>query len=267
MALFTNKDTQAGQPKNISVGQVLGISVSGTMSGYVDGASLSIGAPPGGGVQAVGTIKVTAGAITGFTITNPGAGYTSAPIVTAPAGTGAVLVASVAKNAYKNDEIVFVSYEESQIPANRIKGLTSPGWYHVQEKLKSDGQVTYKVENLVAMTVLTATATDAKSDDLVVGDVDIVITAQPGNRAITGAGATTFVTTATGASTYQWQVQTGGAGAYANVTNGGVYSTATTATLNISSVTGLSGNRYRCVVGNGGTAQVTTRGATLTVTA
>jgi hypothetical protein len=70
---------------------------------------------------------------------------------------------------------------------------------------------------------------------------------------------------ASGATTYQWQLQTSGVGAYANISNGGVYTTATTATLNISNSTGLNGNRYRCVVGNGGTAGVKTNGARLTV--
>ena len=68
-----------------------------------------------------------------------------------------------------------------------------------------------------------------------------------------------------GVTTYQWQIQTGGSGAYTNLSNGGVYTTVTTATMNISNSTGLTGNRYRCVMGNGGTGQVTSRGARLTV--
>jgi hypothetical protein len=268
MALFTNKDAQAGQPKNINVGQVTGVRITGTMTGYVDGSALTIGAPPGGGVQAVGTIVVVAGRITGIVLTNPGAGYTSAPTVTAATGTGATLTATVAKIEVPNNEVVFVSREEAVLVGNRLKGIHSPGWYRIQEKLRNDGTITYKSECLVAMSVTNAVAGDAKGDDLVVGDVNLVITTQPANLTKTlaqAAAASTFTVVATGGSTYQWQVQAGGTGAYANLANSGVYTTATTATLNISNTTGLGENRYRCVVGAAaGAASTTSRGATLT---
>jgi hypothetical protein len=66
--------------------------------------------------------------------------------------------------------------------------------------------------------------------------------------------------------TYQWQLSTNAGATWGNLTNTGVYSTVTTATLNISSVSGLHSNQYRCVA-----TQVTTLvavnslGATLTV--
>ena len=266
MALFTNIDSQAGQPKYISVGQILALNISGTTTGYVDGASLTIGAPAGGGVQAVGTIKVTGGAITGVTMTNPGAGYTSAPTVTAPTGSGATITATVAPNDVPNSQIVFVSYEESQILANQIKGLTTPGWYRVIEKLSADGQTTFKSECLVAMSVMSATSGDAKLDDAIVGDVAITITSQPAEASVTAPAAASFVVAGTGITTYQWQVQTAGTGAYANLTAAGVYvGGVTAATLNITNSTGLNLNRYRVVCGNGGTAVVTSRGARLNV--
>lgn len=267
MSLFNNKDNQLGQPKYISVGQIKGINVSGTMTGYVDGAALTIGTPAAGGVQAVGTIKASAGKITGITLTNNGAGYLTAPVITAPTGTGATLTASIAKNEIPNSQIVFVSYEESILPANKLKGLSTPGWYRVQEKLKSDGQVTYKSECLVAMSVANATSGDTKGDDLIVGDVNISITTQPVTLKVTAPAAGVFTVVGTGITTYQWQIQTGGSGSYSDLSNGGVYSTVTTATLNISASTGLNGNRYRVVCGNGGTAQVISKGAVLTVTA
>ena len=49
------------------------------------------------------------------------------------------------------------------------------------------------------------------------------------------------------------------------ISNGGVYSDATTATLAISNSTGLDGNQYRCVVSATGAADVTSSAATLTV--
>ena len=271
MALFKNLDTQAGKPKNLRLGQIAGVTVTGTMSGYVDGASLTISAPPGGGVQAVGTIQVTAGAITGVTLSNPGAGYTSAPTVTAPAGTGATLTPKMKFNRAglsDNADVVFISNEEAVLAANRLKGVKTPGWYKITEKMTNEGTIRYATEQLVSMSALSSlnATTSDNTDDAVVADVEISITTQPAAASVTAPAATTFTVVASGATTYQWQLQTAGVGAYANIANGGVYTTATTATLNISNSTGLNGNRYRCVVGNAGSNAVAkSNGAKLTV--
>lgn len=268
MALWSNTDTQASQPKSLRVGQITGLGVTGTMSGYVDGASLTISAPPAGGTQAAGTINVTGGVITGFTITNPGAGYTTAPTVTAPAGTGATITASIKKSKdgnLVNSDVVFVSTEEAALTANKLKGIKGPGWWKITEKTQNDGSIRFMSEHLVHLYATNASAGDAKADDAVVADVEISITTQPAASTVTAPAAASFTVVASGATTYQWQIQVGGAGAYADLTNGGVYTTVTTATMNISNSTGLSGNRYRCVVGNGGTAVVKTNGAKLTV--
>ena len=50
-------------------------------SGY-SSATVTIDAPPLGGVQATATATIVGEAITGITLTNPGSGYTSAPTVT-----------------------------------------------------------------------------------------------------------------------------------------------------------------------------------------
>jgi hypothetical protein len=50
------------------------------------------------------------------------------------------------------------------------------------------------------------------------------------------------------ASTYQWEISSNSGSTWANVSNGGVYSNATTATLNISNVSGLTSDYYRCVI-------------------
>ena len=96
----------------------------------------------------------------------------------------------------------------------------------------------------------------------------ITITAQPVNRSVTAPAATTFAVTATATQsatrTYQWQVKVGAA-AFVNVTNTGVYTGSTAATLNISDTTGLNGNQYRCVVSATGATSVTSNAATLTV--
>ncbi|WP_188221669.1 MBG domain-containing protein, partial [Flavobacterium pokkalii] len=76
------------------------------------------------------------------------------------------------------------------------------------------------------------------------------ITGNPPNRSICAGSNTTFSSTATGATAYQWQVNTGSG--FANITNGGVYSNATTSTLTITgAAAGMNGYQYRCVAKDG----------------
>ena len=73
------------------------------------------------------------------------------------------------------------------------------------------------------------------------------ITGQPVDVTLCVGNNTSFTVTAVGAGTYQWQVSTDGGATYNNLGNGGVYSGATSAALNLTGVTaGLNGNRYRC---------------------
>ena len=90
------------------------------------------------------------------------------------------------------------------------------------------------------------------------------ITAQPQNFSACAGGAT-FSVTASGATGYTWQVSTDGGLTYSTVSNGGIYTNATTATLNISSITGLNLYRYRAIAGNG-TCTTTSNPAILYVT-
>ncbi len=92
------------------------------------------------------------------------------------------------------------------------------------------------------------------------------ITSQPVNDTICAAsGATYSITAIGGGLTYQWQVNTGSS--YVNVVNGGVYSGATTSTLNITGATaGMNGYLYRCIATSGScSAVVTSNGASLIV--
>jgi subtilisin-like proprotein convertase family protein len=77
------------------------------------------------------------------------------------------------------------------------------------------------------------------------------VTAQPVNQTICTDKVATFSVTATGTAPlgYQWQVSTDGGNTYTNVTNGGVYSGATTSTLNITAPpVSMSGYFYRVIV-------------------
>lgn len=73
------------------------------------------------------------------------------------------------------------------------------------------------------------------------------INTQPANSTVCATGNTSFSVVATGATGYQWQVNTGSG--FTDITNGAPYSGATTATLTI---TGVAANmntyQYRCVL-------------------
>ncbi|HLP53906.1 MAG TPA: T9SS type A sorting domain-containing protein [Fluviicola sp.] len=89
------------------------------------------------------------------------------------------------------------------------------------------------------------------------------INTPPSSTTVCNTGNTSFTIAATGATGFQWQVNTGSG--FGNITNGGVYSNATTATLNITGATaGMSGYLYRCIASDGA-CSTTSSQATLTV--
>jgi len=90
-----------------------------------------------------------------------------------------------------------------------------------------------------------------------------VITGNPPNRTLCSGGNTTFSITATGATSYQWQQNTGSG--FIAIPNGAPFSGVTTTTLTITGVTGtMSGYQYRCVATNS-SGSATSNSATLTV--
>lgn len=101
-----------------------------------------------------------------------------------------------------------------------------------------------------------------------------VITAQPANMTVAAPNPASFSVTATSelttSITYQWQISSDNGATWSDLTNTGVYSNVTTYGLAISSVTGLSGKRYRCnlntVVNGTPVGPTTSNGAILTVT-
>lgn len=98
------------------------------------------------------------------------------------------------------------------------------------------------------------------------------ITTHPGNSTICAGTNTTFSVTAAGTAplTYQWQLSTAGcAGPWTNISNGGVYSGATTASLTITAATaGMNNYAYRCAVtGNCAPLTATSNCGLLTVNA
>ena len=89
-------------------------------------------------------------------------------------------------------------------------------------------------------------------------------TLHPGNSSICQGAGTTFTVTATGAVSFQWQVDNGGG--FVNVVNNANYSGATTTTLTLTNVpASFNGYLYRAVAT--GTGSTNSNSATLTVTA
>ncbi len=93
------------------------------------------------------------------------------------------------------------------------------------------------------------------------------ITTQPTAQVICATGNATFAVAASGTNlTYQWQEKVGAA-TFANISNGGVYGGATTASLTLTNVpTTMSTNQYQCIV-SGTCSVATTTAVALTVNA
>jgi hypothetical protein len=96
----------------------------------------------------------------------------------------------------------------------------------------------------------------------------ISITTAPANATICATGTTSFTVVTAGTSpAYQWQESTNAGITWNNISNGGIYSGATTTTLTLTGVTpGMNGYQYRNVVtGTAPCGAVNTASATLTV--
>ena len=95
------------------------------------------------------------------------------------------------------------------------------------------------------------------------------VTINPDNITIANGASTSFTSSFTNTpNSYLWEVSSDGGVNFTPITNGGVYSTATTATLTLTSVNyGMNGFKYRVSASNAcGTSSVSTV-ATLTITA
>ena len=121
----------------------------------------------------------------------------------------------------------------------------------------------YLYRCLVSNAVCT-TAAITTSATLTVNTLPL-ISVSPVSQTICTGSTINFSVTASGTGIgYQWQINTGAG--FVNISNGGIYSGATTATLTLTGVTvPLSGYQYRCVVSGTCTPAVTSAPATLTV--
>jgi hypothetical protein len=306
MALWGKTDTLAASPKYITRRAFFGTANVSTANSTItltnSNTAFAVGDGVvynnGGGTSITGltsgtTYYIAAGGAAGvFKLSSTEAG--------AKAGTGLITLTGTGnaaqflqRNAEGNEstapdngdhinngmDLYFVDINEAQQPENRARGLKNPGWWLYRTATNADGSVYHHAECLIALggqsDKLQATTGDA-ADDAVVVDATVSITTAPTNASVTAPATATFsvvaALTGAGSLTYQWQVQEGGAGAWANVTRGSGGTTAnyTTGATQVaaSGTADSNGDKYRCVVGaTTGNTDVTTTPVTLTVTA
>jgi len=188
-----------------------------------------------------------------WTTVNAGASYTLSEKPTFLSGDNTTL----------STNVFGVDTNEVAATAAEGKPVAHAGWVL---KTTRGARTTY--ETLVALSKNGASpANMGDYEDAEFEDFFITITAQPANSAETTGDPATFTVAASitgsgGTLTYQWQEDSGSG--FANITEAGVYTDVTTATLTITDNTGLDGNEYRCVVSATGADSKTSNAATLT---
>lgn len=158
-----------------------------------------------------------------------------------------------------------VSLSEAQQTGNREKGIKTQGWTKTVTYTDAQGNTRNKTEVLVAFGG-DFTGSDA-SDDAVVLDNTITIGTQPAATSVVTGGTATFTVEATiapaGSVTYQWQKQESGSSTWSAI-SGATSASYTTGALTVADD---NGDKYRVVVSGTAAKAVTSRSATLTVTA
>ncbi len=175
-------------------------------------------------------------------------------------------------NAAIAARVVFIDDTEATLAENTERGLNAPGWWQYTSYTDASGETRHKAVHLAAFK--DAPANTADSDDAIAADVAsaITISAQPAN--VTGAAdpytaASAFAVTAaatTGSLLYQWQKQTASGTRWTNVTDAGVFSGSTTATLAITGAAkaDLDGYKFRVkITSTAGAEEVVSDSASL----
>ncbi|WP_374174311.1 T9SS sorting signal type C domain-containing protein [Flavobacterium tructae] len=137
---------------------------------------------------------------------------------------------------------------------------TPPGFTSSSKNLTG---LTNRTYNLV--TSLT-TCTNSGSWTVNATNLTTAITTQPSAATTCVGNNAAFSVAATGTSlTYKWQISTNSGSTFSDLSNGGVYSNVTSATMNITSAIATMNNyQYRCIVG-GACPSVTSNAVALTV--
>lgn len=119
---------------------------------------------------------------------------------------------------------------------------------------------------LSTTTIAVSNNNTAYTVNAICGCPAIAVSSQPASTTVCSGSNATFSVTASNNTTYQWQVSTDGGGVWTDITNGGVYSGATSATLTITGATlGMNNYQYRCVL-TSSCSNLNSNAAILTVT-
>ena len=174
-------------------------------------------------------------------------------------------------NAAIQSRVVFIDAVEATLAENTERGLNAPGWWQYTSYTDADGNTRHKAQHLAAFK--SAPVNTADADDAVAADVAsaITISAQPADVAGAADPVTdTFAVTAaatTGTLLYQWQRQTASGTRWTNVTDAGVFSGATTATLTLTAAAKADYDGYKFhvkITSTAGAEEVISDTATLT---
>ncbi len=172
--------------------------------------------------------------------------------------------------------IVFVDNTEAALNENKVRGINAPGWWSYFTYTDTNGNTRHKAEHLITIANPDLNANETQADDTIAADVAsaVTITSQPANvtgaaTPFTGTFAVSTSTTGTpGALAYQWQYQTASQTAkWTNLTNTGVYTGATTATLTLTAAAKATYDGYKFrvkITSAGGTEEIISTSASLT---
>lgn len=175
-------------------------------------------------------------------------------------------------------EILFVDTEEALLEANRSRGINGPGWWEYYSYVDSSGNTRHKSVFLCAL-ASPVTGDGLIDDDAFVADPPnpVITLVQPVDDTTSEAGGGVAAFTVTGSAsvpaatlTYQWQRRATSGSRWTNVVDGGVFSGATTDTLDITGATvdPYDGYQFRVKVNSdNGAEEVISDTVTLTVTA
>ncbi|WP_159881444.1 YDG domain-containing protein [Paenibacillus puerhi] len=201
---------------------------------------------------------------------------------TSPSFVGAATVLTVNQNSSAVDvrDLLKVSdpdtgqtltWSLSTAPSHGTMALSGTTAASGNASITPGGTITYTPANgyygadTFTVQVSDGIATTTRTISVNVAAVPVSVVTQPSGASVNAGGSTSFSITATGTVVgYQWQVNSGSG--FVNITNGGVYSGATTNTLSITGATaGMHGYQYRVVVTGASAPSVTSNSAALTV--
>jgi sugar lactone lactonase YvrE len=211
-----------------------------------------------------------------------GTGSTPKYMVVQPANTSPSITAQPASTAVGVDVTASFTVGFTGIPTPTLQWqLSTDGgntWSNLTDGTNYFGSATatlYVIDPATSFSgyqyrVIASNTQGSATSNAATLSVDVVpaITAQSGNQTLASGTSATFTVAATGnpSPSFQWQFSTNGGTTWANLTNGGSITGATSASLQISPITGSNNGQYRAVASNPASSIASTA-ATLVVLA